>query len=380
MTLWIAILVLTLAAVACALWPFLFGRREQSALEHAVAFYEARKAELERLETEGQISGQERAAAEAEQARRLIALKVAESGSDTGTDATRRRKLAAALVMILLPAIALATYLRIGTPTMPDQPLAQRKVDPQAAALVAALKQIETHLAQNPNDGKGFEVVAPVYLRMGRYEDAARAFGKVIELLGETPERLADQGESLMAAASGTVTPEARLVFERSVELDPEFAKSRFYLALGTEQAGNATKAHADLVALASSLPQGDARERVMAEINRMKTEGKVPKDAPEPTASGPASEAGKAIAEMPEAERTAAIRTMVEGLAVRLSQSGGTLEEWYRLIQARLVLGERDKAVEHLAEARKNLATNTVAMEALGRVEKSFGLSGDKP
>jgi hypothetical protein len=43
-------------------------------------------------------------------------------------------------------------------------------------------------------------------------------------------------------------------------------------------------------------------------------------------------------------------------------------------------VLGEHDKAVEHLAEARKNLAANTVAMEALSRVEKSFGLSGAKP
>jgi cytochrome c-type biogenesis protein CcmH len=313
MTLWIAILLLTLAAVACALWPFLFGRQEQSALAHAIAFYDARTAELERLEAEGQITAKERAAAEAEQARRLIALKSTESEADVGAMTTRRRKLAVVLVMIMLPAIALATYLKIGSPSMPDQPLAARQVDPQAAALLAALKQIEAHLAQNPNDGKGFEVVAPVYLRMGRFDDAARAFGRVIELLGETPERLADQGESLMAAASGTVTPEARQAFERSVKLDPAFAKSRFYLALGTEQSGDAPKAHAELVALASSLPAGDARERVMAEINRMKSDGKVPKDAPGPAASGPASEAGKAIAEMSEAERNAAIRNRAE-------------------------------------------------------------------
>lgn len=384
MILWLAIALLTLSAVVMALWPFLFGRRTQSPLAAAIAFYEERKAELERLERDGQISAAERAAAEAEQARRLIAINkaVAEEAQGGGASERKRRKHAALVVIVLLPAIALSTYGLIGKPDLPDQPLAQRKVDPQAAALLAALRQIETHLAQNPNDGKGHEVVAPVYLRMGRFDDAARAFQRSIELLGETPERLANLGESLMAAREGSVTPEAQQAFQRAVELDPGFAKARFYLALGTEQGGNAAKAFADLRILAEALPAGDAQQRVLAEMERMKRDGKVPADAamPKREASGPASEAGRAIAEMSDADRQAAIRSMVEGLTARLEQSGGTLEEWYRLIQARLVLGERDKAIAHLEAAKKNLAANAPALEALNRVGSAFGLEGEKP
>ena len=35
--------------------------------------------------------------------------------------------------------------------------------------------QVEAHLAKNPNEGRGWEVVAPIYLRMGRFEDAVKA-------------------------------------------------------------------------------------------------------------------------------------------------------------------------------------------------------------
>ena len=50
--------------------------------------------------------------------------------------------------------------------------------------LAAAIAKIEAHLAQHPDDGRGYEVLAPVYLRIGRANDAVRAASEALRLLG----------------------------------------------------------------------------------------------------------------------------------------------------------------------------------------------------
>jgi cytochrome c-type biogenesis protein CcmH len=89
----------------------------------------------------------------------------------------------------------------------------------------------------------------------------------------------------------------------------------------------------------------------------------------------GPQSEAGKSIASLPAAERETAIRSMVEGLAARLQQNGGSLDEWLRLVRAYSVLHEPDKARSALADARKRLASDAGAAAELDRLAHELGL-----
>jgi cytochrome c-type biogenesis protein CcmH len=357
MTFWIAVLALIALALLFTLWPFIRGGRGTGRLEHAIGFYEARKAELLRQKAAGEISGAECEAALAEQARMLIALgrsEKAEAGGDPAAR-TRRRKSVAILALIGIPALAIGIYSRLGAPALPDQPLLARKTAPQSLDVAVALQKIEEHLARNPGDGRGFEVVAPVYLRAGRFDDAVHAFRRVVELLGETPARLSDLGESLVASANGIVNADARKAFERAVALDAGMAKARFYLALAREQDGDGAGALEDLRRLVASLPEGPAKMRVASEIERFEA-------APKPDGATPGGDAGKSIAALPQAEREAAIRSMVEALEVRLKADGGTLEDWRRLVQSRLVLGDAGKAGEALALARKALAGDAKA------------------
>jgi cytochrome c-type biogenesis protein CcmH len=64
--------------------------------------------------------------------------------------------------------------------------------------------------------------------------------------------------------------------------------------------------------------------------------------------------------------ERTAMIRSMVDGLDEKLKANPEDIEGWLRLIQARTVLGEVDKAKSALAIARATFATNSVNMKLL--------------
>ena len=43
--------------------------------------------------------------------------------------------------------------------------------------------RVEKHLAAQPEDGRGWEVIAPVYLRLTRGADAAHAYERVISML-----------------------------------------------------------------------------------------------------------------------------------------------------------------------------------------------------
>lgn len=356
---WLPVLVLILVAILLALWPLLRGRGPVDPLDQAVAFYQARKVELERQHAAGQIGDADFEAAMAEQGRHLLALGRGRGQVSGDVAARRRRKIAALAMLVLVPGITLAVYLRIGQPGLPDLPLASRAVTPQNMDVASALQRIEQHLARNPEDGRGYEVVAPVYLRAGRFADAAFAYRKVIVLLGPTAQRHADLGEALVAEKDGIVTAEAREAFEKAVALEPGFAKARFYLALLLEQDGNRPAAIEKLTALAAELGTGPGRMRVEAEIARMRTE-------PGGPAGGPASEAGQSIAALPEAERQAAIRSMVDQLDARLSGSGGTIGEWQRLIRARLVLDEPDKAREALGRARVALAGEPDSLKIL--------------
>jgi cytochrome c-type biogenesis protein CcmH len=366
MTFWVLSSLLVALAIGFCLWPLIWGGERAGALEDAIALYEAQKAELIHQRERGAITPEECEAALAERGRRLIALDRSNSPRQFGDPkAVMRRKSAALLMLCGVPVLSIALYLRIGTPAMPDLPLAWRDKSPQNIDMVTALQKIEAHLAKNPNDGRGYEVVAPVYLKSGRFADAVHAYSKVLELLGETPARLADLGESLVAEADGAIRADARKAFERSAAMDPAFAKPRFYLALAREQDGDLAGAFAELHNIREALPEGPSRMRVETEIDRFRVE--------HPAVTG--RDAAGGIASLPAADREAAIRGMVDALEARLFDKGGSSEEWRRLIQSRMVLGQREAAEAALERARKALSGDPAAapmIDALADAIKS--------
>ncbi|MFK5151223.1 tetratricopeptide repeat protein, partial [Klebsiella pneumoniae] len=85
-------------------------------------------------------------------------------------------------------------------------PLAERIAHaPDANAPNDLIAKVEARLREKPDDGQGWAVIAPVYLSMGRAADAANAFTRAMELLGETPDRLLGLAKATIFASNGTV-------------------------------------------------------------------------------------------------------------------------------------------------------------------------------
>ena len=376
MTLWILFALMTGLAALSILVPL---RRGGDALTAASinraadeAVYRAQLEEVDRDLQRGLVDVEQAEAARTEIARRLLAAHRQNSGaaSTAGTGAARLVQLLASL---LLPAAALGLYLWLGSPHQPDQPLEARlQSDPQGQPVEVLVARVERHLAANPQDGQGWDVLAPVYMSLGRAQEAARAYANAIRLNGASEPRESSYGEALVVAAEGLVTAEARAAFDRAVKLDPSAPKPRFFLALALGQEGKREEA----ITAWKSLLQGADPGAIWvpaAEQQLARLEGRPP--ASLQPSRGPAAADLEAAASLSDSERSEMIRAMVDGLRVRLETDGGTAEDWLRLIRAQAVLGDKDAARASVARAREALKDDAAALEAVNRAEVDNGL-----
>jgi cytochrome c-type biogenesis protein CcmH len=242
MLFWLALMLMTGAAVLAVLWPLSRARETGAARDADIAVYRDQLDEIERDRARGVLPEREAEAARIEVSRRLLAAD-ARPARPAAAGALYRRRAAAVIALVGIPLLALGIYAAVGSPGVPDAPLAARLARPPEQQDIAMLvRRIETHLAQNPNDARGWEVLAPVYLRMGRAADAVKAREQILRLEGSNAVREADLGEALVAAESGFVDVEARAAFERALAHDPDNAKAKFYLDLAARQQAEAGK------------------------------------------------------------------------------------------------------------------------------------------
>ena len=360
MTLWILLTLMTAAAVTAVLWPLSRHRNIEAVADPDTQFYRDQMAEIEQDRRRGLLSDAEAEAAKAEAARRLLrAVPRGEGRTDpVGEPALRRRRAVSALALSLVPLLALAVYGAFGSPHLAARiQVARPSATPDQLDFATALARIEQHLAQHPDDGRGWEVVAPVYMRLGRAEDAAKAYEAALRLIGTDAERLANYGEALVAAQEGIVPAEARVAFEKAHELDRSHPKPRFYLARAAEQDGNRDKARSASNPLLASSP-ADAPWVPVVREHLTRLDGTAP-----PAGAAPDREA---------------ILGMVQALADRLDAQGGSAEEWSRLLRSYAVLGQPDKAKAALSKARRALAGDQGAVQRVEAMARDLKIAGD--
>jgi cytochrome c-type biogenesis protein CcmH len=374
MALWLVFALMTAAAIFAVLWPL--SRRGGTPGGSDIAVYRDQLDEIGRDRAAGLIGEAEAEAARVEVSRRLIGAADAAKTTkpaDSASPSWRRRATAVA-GLVLLPLGAAALYLALGSPQMPGEPLAARlRAAPQNNSITALVSQVEAHLEREPNDARGYEVLAPVYLRLGRYDDAVYARRKLLALSGETSERQSDLGEALTAASNGIVTDEAKSAFERAVALDATALKAQFFLGLAAEQDGDKPKAAAIWRGMLEKAPP-DAPWAATVREALGRVGGTPPATT---TAPGPSADDVAAANSMTEKDRGDMIRTMVARLADRLKQNSDDIEGWQRLLRAYMVLGERDKALAAAADAKRAFTSDPDKLRRVEDMIKALGLEG---
>lgn len=380
-SLFAAFVVMAALAALAVLWPL--GRARPQAVvagdetrAAGLAVYRDQLAEITRDARTGRLPPDLADAARVEVARRMIAADqsagAAGGAADAGS-ARSRRRIAAVVALVLVPLAGVGIYALLGSPGIPGAPLAARlAAPPERGDIAIMVRKIEDHIAQNPQDGKGYEVLAPVYLRLGRIDDAVRAYAMTIRLLGPTAERYGAMGEALVVGGGGLVSAEASEAFAKALSLDPADARASYFLGVAAEQDGRPADAARIWAGLAARAP-ADAPYLPMLRAALARV-GAQPSPAPAaPPAPGPSAADVAAAADMSTDDRNAMVRGMVARLEDRLKSAPDDLDGWLRLARAFAVLGEADRAKAALGSARLAFADKPEALGRIAAAEKSL-------
>ncbi|MBB6408156.1 c-type cytochrome biogenesis protein CcmI [Mesorhizobium sangaii] len=352
MLFWVIAAILTLGASLAVLLPLAAGSKGTSSTgDHDLEVYRDQLSELDRDAARGLIQPAEATEARAEIARRILRL---DNAAASGKASTRQASVAARLVataaVLAVPLVSWGLYSQLGSPDLPSQPLSERLAkNPADSSVDELVARAEAHLAANPSDGRGWDVLAPVYLRMQRFSDAAAAYRNAIRLDGDSAVRRAGLGEAIANAAGGIVSADAQDAFEAALKLDPATAKASFYLAMALAQEGRAKEAVAAWQAMLGRLPPDSpwrgAIEQALAKSGS-------PEVASGGATNGPDAGDVDAASSMSPADREAMINTMVAGLDDKLRQNPRDPEGWMRLVRSYVVLGKADQARDALGRA----------------------------
>ena len=359
--LWLIFGLMSLAAVLAVIRPFVRNAQPiQSGNE--VAVYRDQLEELERDLAAGLIRKMEANAARLEISRRLLAADAVQVEMKENPFVSRlHRRTITFFALLLLTLGTGSLYLWLGSPELGSQTIsAQRSATDRQASIEDLVLKVERHLQSNPKDGRGWEILAPVYMQFGRYTDSANAWRNTLLLLGENAERQAYLGEALFAEANGVVTDEANNAFLRAVTLDKTIVSARYYLGIAAEQDGNREKAAGIWRNLLADAP-ADAHwaDDVRTAIARVETN-------PATSSPGPSVAQVASAATLSPDQQSTMIRGMVDGLAARLKQDGSDLEGWVRLVRSYKILGEPDQARAAIRDAQQVFADDLAKREKL--------------
>lgn len=368
--------------------------------------YRDQLAEIERDAARGTIPADEAARLRVEVSRRI--LEADRHARIAGSGLSQRGTLAAAALILIALAGAILLYQTIGAPRYPDMPLAARiaeaevarasrqsqaeaeaalpapppatDVDPQFLEL---MEKLRAATKARPDDLRGQQLLARNEAQLGNLRAAWAAQEAVIRLKGD--QATAADWEFLaqlkIFAAGGYVSPEAEVALTEALRRDPHTEGARYFSGLMLIQTGRPDLAFPlwrDV--LENAAPDSPWAGPIRTDIAALAEVAGIRYAPPETPmaagAPGPDAAAMEAAAAMTDAERAEMVAGMVGQLEARLTDQGGTADEWARLVSSYAVMGKVDEARGALDRARAALKDQPEAVKIVEAAATDAGIT----
>lgn len=174
---------------------------------------------------------------------------------------------------VVLPVVAIATYLLVGTPAaLTGQAASPAAADGGHAVTPEMIQGMVSKLAQrlkdNPEDAEGWLMLAKSYTAMKRFPEAAAAYREAVRRLPPDAQILVDYADALAMASGRSLQGEPAELVQQALKVDPANVKA---LALaGTvayEQKDYPTAASYWKKILTIVPPESEFAQRIMASV-----------------------------------------------------------------------------------------------------------------
>lgn len=162
------------------------------------------------------------------------------------------------LIVLLLPAIAIFVYSRVGTPQALDP--AARIAAPDKAEGIdmdRAVAGLAAKLEQSPDDGKGWALLGRAYQSMQKPQQAMDAFKRARALLPDDPDVMADYAQTLVMLSGKDFSGEPRQLLDRALSIQPDNQRALWLRGVAEYQAAEYTASITTWTHLLGLLPPG---------------------------------------------------------------------------------------------------------------------------
>ena len=205
-----------------------------------VLIYRDQLKELDADLANGTLSAEQHAAGRRELEKRALEDTLA-AVSEATPPQSQRAAWAPIALALLIPAVAVGMYLKLGTP----QAIAPSDMAPQAAAAPASAQsqggsphstsfdairamaeKLAARLKDNPDDGAGWAMLARSYNVLGRFAEAAEAYTRAEKLLPPDAQLMADHADALAMSQGQKLDGEPLAMLQRALKIDPANLKA----------------------------------------------------------------------------------------------------------------------------------------------------------
>lgn len=397
MLLWLALVVLALSAVAFLAIPFLRPSSPTQAGASDVGTLSMQLDEIAREEAAGEMDAVSAVDARTEVERRLLDAAQADAARAKPPAPAVDRVVAIAVAAIVVVGSAVL-YSATGRP-VPDGPppvvAPAAGLDAMSGAAATALPDVDTmigrlaeRLKANPDDAEGWRMLGWSHFQTQHYREAAEAYARAVALAPRNAGFLSALGEAQTMSTGGQVDAQALATLRKAASLDPRDERAQFYLGLVRSQGGDPAGAlDTWLSALARSKPDSEFREQLrshavsLARDKGIDISSRLPAGmttAPSTSAAATPSSGDVArIQALPADEQGAMITGMVDRLEQRLAANPKDADGWVRLMRARMVLNQPDRAREALRKSLQVFAGDAAAQQMLRAAATELAVPG---
>ncbi len=207
--------------------------------------------------------------------------------------------------------------------TSPTSPTAAEPAGPGDAAMsdkqvLALVENLARKMEENPNDPKGWVLLARSQNALGQYAMAAKAFARAVALAPNDAQLLADYADAEVMVQDGVFEGKPRQLISQALKVDGNNMKALALAGTADMRAGNKPAALKNWEKLKSLVPKdSDDFVQVTAIINEIKTGQPAFPQQPQAESARQAPAPAPAITPPPVAPSAAAPATAAAGKTV---------------------------------------------------------------
>lgn len=234
---WISAAILILLALAFVIPPLLKKTPKSSAIDNNslnIAIYKQGIAELE----QENLTSEQFA-----QAKQELEKSLAQDLDDkTSLVPKARARWAATIIVILaIPTLAVATYWKVGSQHFLTVTENTTTTPAHASNLPnnfnKMVEDLAARLEKQPNDKKGWYMLARSYTYMKQYDKAAQVYNKLLGLVGDKdPQILTELARVLALGNKGQFIGQAEILLKLALDADPNYQEALWLSGLAAAQ------------------------------------------------------------------------------------------------------------------------------------------------